>query len=188
MRSLATALLLLIAAPALASSGGEEGHLPVFELINFALLVAILVYFGRKPMRDMFATRRETIAKDIETASALLDQAEARNAEWQRKLADLDSELEDLRATARRRAEEERERILAEASEAAERIQRDAVASVEQELRRAQEALREEAASLATELAAGMLREHVSDGDRERLVDEFISRVAATGADAAGGS
>jgi F-type H+-transporting ATPase subunit b len=193
MRSLVLSLALLSASPALAAGGGGEGHsgLPIYEIVNFALLLGVLVYFGRAPMREMFLTRRETIARDIDAASALLDQAEARNAEWQRKLADLDRELEDLRATARRRAQEERERILAEASEAAERIQRDAVASVEQELRRAQDALREEAASLATELAAGMLREQVGEGDRERLLDEFISRVAATGpaagVDAGGG-
>ena len=188
-RSLLTALalLLLFSLPALASGGGEEhsaGGIPIYvwELINFAILVGVLVYFGRRPIQQMFSTRRATIARDIETASELLEQAEARNSEWQRRFADLERDLEDIRATARQRAEEERTRILAEASEAAERIQRDAVASVEQELRNAQSQLREEAASLATDLAAGLLREQIGDSDRDRLVDEFISRVEAGGA------
>jgi len=172
--------------PAFAAGGGEEhaGGFPFYELINFAILVGVLVYFGRGPMREMFSTRRETIARDIQTASELLEQAEARNSEWQRRFADLEGELEAIRTTARHRAEEERTRILADASEAAERIQRDAVASVEQELRRAQAQLREEAASLATDLAAGLLSDQVGDGDRDRLVDEFISRVEAGGSPA----
>jgi len=183
----ASALLLIFSLPALASGGGEEhaaGGVPtyVWELINFGLLVGVLVYVGRKPMQQMFSSRRATIARDIETASERLDQVGARNSEWQRRFADLERDLEDIRATARQRAEEERTRILAEASEAAERIQRDAVASVEQELRSAQSQLREEAAALATDLAAGLLRDQVGDSDRDRLVDEFISRVEAGGA------
>lgn len=185
---LRAALALVVAGPALAASDSHGGGLPIWDIVNFVILVGVLVYFGRGPLQEMFSTRRATIASDIEAASALLEQAEARNAEWQRKLADLDRDLEQIRTTARRRAEEERERILAEANEAADRIQRDAVASVEQELRRAQEELREEAASLASELAAGILDDQIGDGDRDRLLDEFISRVGqGTGAEAGGG-
>ncbi|MCZ6463889.1 MAG: ATP synthase F0 subunit B, partial [Proteobacteria bacterium] len=113
----------------------------------------------------------------LENASRLLQQAESRFAEWQGKLADLDQELEQLRAVAQRRAQEERNQILADARSTAERIERDAVAAVDQEIRRARTVLREEAADLAVELAAELLREQVGDDDRERLIDEFIARV-----------
>ena len=181
---------LALAPPVLAAAGGGEdggSHFPFWELFNFAILLAVLAYFGRTPLRDLFSNRRATIAADIEAASALFEQAEARNAKWEQKLAELDREAEELRHDARRRAEHEQERILAEAHEAADRIQRDAVSSVEQELRRAQETLREEAASLATELAAGLLRDQIGDADRERLVDEFISQVGAGSASDAPG-
>ena len=166
---------------------GGGGMLPVWawELLNFAILVGVLVYFGRGPLRDLFLSRHAQISGDIESASELLAQAEQRNAEWQRRLADLDRELDEIRASARRRAEEEREHILADAADAAERIQRDAVASVEQELRRAQASLREEAANLSVELAAEILAREVGGADRDRLMDEFISRVEQ--ADAPGG-
>ena len=77
----------------------------------------------------------------------------------------------------RRRTEEESERILADARKTAERIAADAGAAVDQELLRAKRALRAEAADLALQLAADILREHVTDADQERLVDEFITRV-----------
>ena len=123
---------------ALASGGGGEdggSHFPFWELFNFAILLGVLVYFGRGPLQELFADRRATIAADIESASALLEAAEARSSEWEQKFAALDREAAGLRDDARARAENERERILAEAHESAERIQRDAVASVEQELR-----------------------------------------------------
>ena len=186
---LIAAFALLTAGAANAAGGGDhaEGGVPilVWEVFNFAILVGILVYFGRKPMREMFASRREEISGDIDRATALLEQAELRNSEWQQRLADLDSELESIRSSARQRAEEEGERILAEAADVAERIRRDAVAAVEHELRRAQSELREEAANLSTELAAGILDREVGASDRDRLMDEFISRVDGS---AAGGN
>ena len=66
---------------------------------------------------------------------------------------------------------------VAKAREAADRIQADAIEASAQELMRAQRELRSEAAALAVELAAQILNEQVGDADRERLLDEFISRV-----------
>ena len=71
-------------------------------------------------------------------------------------------------------------RILAEARATADRIRRDAQTAVDQEVRRAQAKLREEAADLALELAAKKLQTGVTESDRDRLVDEFITRVQPT--------
>jgi F0F1-type ATP synthase membrane subunit b/b' len=46
-----------------------------------------------------------------------------------------------------------------------------------QELLRAQQELRAEAAGLAVDLATEILKEQVGDSDRQRLLDEFITRV-----------
>ena len=72
---------------------------------------------------------------------------------------------------------------MADATAAAARIRTDAQAAIDQELRRAQSRLREEAADLALELAAGKLKDQVGDSDRDRLIDEFITRIepAASG-------
>ena len=91
------------------------------------------------------------------------------------------SRLSEIRRASSERAQVERERILADAVAAGERIRSDARTAVEQELRRAREELREEAADLAIQLAGDMLRSQVTDADRERLVDEFITRVDAPG-------
>ena len=101
--------------------------------------------------------------------------------DWQGKVVDLEGEIEEIRTGAHQRAEEERDQILAAARDTAERIRNDAVASVDQELRRAQEELRHEAAEIAVDLAANLLRDQVDDRDRERLMDEFITRVEPAG-------
>jgi len=152
----------------------------IYQALNLALLMGVLIYFGRKPISEFFSTRRSGIQSELSEAADLLTQAELRNSELQRRLVDLGSAIEGIREEAGRRAEEEADRILADARTTAERIRRDAQAAVAQELRRAQSELREEAADLALELAARKLNEQVGEADRERLVDEFILRVEAS--------
>lgn len=171
-------LLCLVAFPALAEGDAHgEGSSLFFPVLNFALLIAALIYFARKPALAFFADRRSRIEGDLREAARLHKEAEERHAKWQRRLADLERELETIRQTSRERAETEREHILADARATAERIRRDASTAIEQELRRARERLRDEASDLAVEMAEGMLREQVTDADRDRLLDEFIARV-----------
>ncbi len=179
-QGLLAALLLLLAAPALAAGGGEEhGSLIdlLYPMINLVILLAVLVYFARKPVQAFFEERRSGIRGELDDAAQLKKDAEENFSKWQRRLADLERELEEIRTTARERAETEREHILAAAQESAARVRRDATTAIEREVRRAHDRLRDEASDLAVELAAGMLREQVGPADRERLLDEFITRV-----------
>jgi F-type H+-transporting ATPase subunit b len=181
------ALLLLVAGAAQASGGAKDEGSQLSEFIwqalNLALLLGVLVYFGRKPIQNFFFERRMGIQEGLDSSARLLDEAETRLTEWQTRLAELDGEIEEIRSTTHRLAEAERERILADARASAERVRRDSAAAVEQEVRRARTVLRGEASDLAVELAERLLRETVNDADRDRLVDEFVERVGrATGA------
>ena len=175
-RVLLALLLFAIASPASAAEGGSSKQL-YFQLGNFVLLITVLVVLLRRPVREFFERRRSEVGGELDSAAQLLDQAEKRFLQWQQKLADLDAELETIRAESRDRAEQEREQVIADAHATAERIKRDATAAVGQELRRARSELRKEASELAVELAERMLREQVIDSDRDRLTDEFISEI-----------
>lgn len=173
---------LAAAGPALAAGGGEHDVMSnlVHPALNLLLLLAVIIYFARKPIKAFFGDRRIQIQDELRRAAELKAEAEARYTDWQRRLTDLDAELETIRATARERAEAERERIVADAEAAAERIRSDAHAAVDQELRRARERLREEASELAIKIAAERLEEQLTDDDRSRLLDEFVQRIEQT--------
>lgn len=172
-------LLAGLLAPATALAAGEESAALdlIWRIVNLVLLLAVLYLVARKPIQGFFRDRRDGIHGEVEAAAKLRKEAEERYARWQRQLVDLDAELDGIRASADERARAERERILADAEAAAERIRNDARTAVDQELRRARRELREEAAELAIQLAGEMLRSQVTDDDRDRLVDEFISKV-----------
>ena len=149
------------------------------------ILLAVLVYFARKPLRAYFDKRRSDISGELQSSADELATAESTYAKWQRRMIDLEGELDEIRATSRQRAEAERERIIEDARATAERVQRDATTAIELELRRAREILREEATQLAIELAGERLSREVTEADRDRLIDEFIGLIASTpGSDA----
>ncbi len=184
------AVALLAPGVALAEEGGHEGGglgTLLAHAFNFLLLLGVLIYALRKPLSQFFANRRRAIQEDLRRAGALLADAQARLAEWEGRIARLDAEVAAIQSASRERAEAERGRIVEEARLAAERIRRDAQAAIEQEARRAREALRGEAAELAVELATKLVREQVTEADRTRLLEEFVGRVqqGAAGAPAA---
>jgi F-type H+-transporting ATPase subunit b len=183
--------LVAVLAPVQAWASGGEAENPmefVWELVNFLLLLGAIVYFARKPISQFFEDRRNEIGAELNSAAEILEQAEKRFGEWQQKMAELDGEIGQIRDRERQRAQQERARILEDARQAAERIKADAGNAAEREFRRAQTKLREEAAELAIELASKLLRDKVADADRDRLMDEFISRVEQTSLGAGSGS
>lgn len=185
--------MVLAAGSAFAAGGAEKSQGEIlkemaWQTANLAILLGVLFHFGRKPITAFFATRRSGIQSELSQAANLLAQAEQRNAELQRRLVDLSTEVDGIKKTASQRAADEADRIVADARDSAERIRSDARAAIDQELRRAQSQLAEEAADLALELAAQKLKNEVGDADRDRLVDEFILRVEPGATESSGGA
>ncbi len=187
MKLLLALLLLGCALPAPALAAGDGGAMTlVWQVLNLVLLFIVLFVFARKPIQGFFRDRRDRIQTDVETAARMRQEAEERHEELQRQLAELDSELTRIRTTARERAESERARILADARASAERVRQDSRIAIDQELRRALDELRREAADLSVEMAGELLRSGVGDADRERLLDEFIGKVESTATNGSG--
>lgn len=177
----AAILVLLWFAPSAAYASDEGGMAMVWEIANLALMVGVLVYFARKPVLTFLSERRNEIQGNLAGAEQLLEEAEGKLQEWSQRAAQLDAEVESIRAAAQKAAQQERDAIVADAQVTAERILASAGSVVERELRAARESLREEVADLATDLASKILIEKVNDQDRLRLVDEFIQKVDQEG-------
>ena len=153
-----------------AAHGGGEGHKSQGEVVretlwqafNLAVIVALLVYFGRKPIREFFATRRQAIQTQLSQAAELLNQAEHRNSDLQRRLVDLSAELDSIREASSRRAEEEAMRILAEARAVSQVKLTSARKQIESETAAAGKELARQAQPLARQIASRILGREVA--------------------------
>jgi F0F1-type ATP synthase membrane subunit b/b' len=71
----------------------------------------------------------------------------------------------------------ERDQILAAARKAGETIRRDAQRTADNELRSAQEALRDEVARQALAIAERLAAQRLTPADQQRFVSEFVAQV-----------
>lgn len=181
-RVLAAALLLFAtAAAASEAAGGHHAGIPwgdiVKQLVNFAILVGALVYFLRKPLSSFLKERSEMLRKSIEDAARAREEAAAKLSVIETRIAGLSGEIADLNRKMNAEAEEEARRIGEAAQAEIERVRVQAQFAADQEVKKAKEALRREAAALATSAAEEMVRKAMTPADQERLVRENIEKI-----------
>jgi len=165
----------------------EHRHMPppfFFALVNFAVFLWIMWRLAARPLADFVRARHTTIRKDLDEAQALHREAEARLKDYQARIAGLDHEIDTLIAQVKADAQVEKERIIAEASAQAARLQKDAEAQIQVELRRMQGELKAEAVGAAIAAAERMLATQANPDDQRRLAERFASELERTPAPA----
>jgi len=173
-----------LASVTLASEAAEEHHatgIPwltlLFNIINLGGFLWILGRFVLPSVRSWVRERRDQVIHDLEAAAAAKADAERLRAEWQARLAHLNETIEELRAQARRDAEQERERILAAARAAAEAIRRDAERTAAYQVRQTQQLLRAELVRQALQMVEQDVRAKWTAADQDRFVGDFLKQV-----------
>jgi F-type H+-transporting ATPase subunit b len=184
--------LVLLPVLALASTGAEHhethgipwaallfstANLAIFLLVLPRLLPLFLKTMGLPASRDDLQSRRADIQNALQQAAKAKDESERLKEEWERRLANLGTEIEALRQQARQEVAAEREQILAAAKQLADNIRRDAQKAAEQEVRNAEANLREEVAAQALAVARRLAPQRLSPADQERFVGDFIQQV-----------
>lgn len=176
-------LLLLCAGTAFASAEGSEGGgswnswMLLWRVINTAALIAVLVYFLKKPMANFFSERHAQIQKDLEDAKEQRDRAERTIAEYEKKIGAMEQELDKMRAELQKAADAESQKVVSNADRMAASMVEAAKLAADQEVRKAKIALKNEAVGLAVELAESLIREKINEDDRKRIVEEYLVKV-----------
>jgi len=176
-------LLLLLTGGAIAS--GEAHHADsgvllkdfLYRVLNFGIVVAMLIYFLAKPLKKGLAGRREDIEKALAEAKQAKEKAEAKFAEYDRKLAKATEEIAEISATIRREGELEKQKIIENAKSIAVKIEQEAEKTAELEVAKARTALQREAVQLAVGVAEELLKKNFTKDDDARFIDEYMQKV-----------
>ena len=198
-------LLLGSAAPALASAGGGEeehhhfnfyhGFIGVKEgvkpnilfrapgtppplgamLVNTGILFYLLYRFGNRPVKDALKKRRDSIMQGMDDAARMKRDAEERLTDLEDKIDHIEDEIERVRREMKAAGQAERERVLAEAKERRERMERDARLLVSQELKVAHDALLQETVASAISSAREAIEKALTPAEHKRLAEEYLA-------------
>jgi F-type H+-transporting ATPase subunit b len=159
----------------------EKNQPPPFlaSLLNFGLLAFLVYRFGKKPLAEALASRKQAMMREIANAEHLKEEAERRLAEYEDKLQKLDETLEQMKKDYVAQSEAERAHVLAEAQERRARMKRDVEFRLEQEMKAAKAQLLNEAVEGAVAAAEALLHKKVGQADLDRTGDEYIAGFAA---------
>lgn len=149
----------------------------VAPFINFAVLVTILVFAMRKPLKEMVRDRHATLKDKLEATQRELAAAQKKFEEYSLKLRSLESELTDYRKGVVEDAEAMKVRIVHEAKKMADQIVIDAKKTSEAMGTEFKEKMRAELAQSVLARAENIIRSRLSDGDRERIRKDFSKQV-----------
>jgi F-type H+-transporting ATPase subunit b len=178
---------IVLAAAAFASEGGHGAEEYTFmgdwlpRLINFAIIVGLLVYFLRKPVRDMFKNRTAEIAKAMEESKDARERALAALADMERKAREMDAETRAMIADAQARGEKDKQALIEEGRKIVRDIQAQVKIGADIEVQKAKADLAIEASRLAVDLAEGKIKDKITSQDHERIVKDYIASVGGRG-------
>lgn len=185
-RRIAAALapvLLLLATAALASEAGGHETMSLeailwemgIKVLDVAIIAFLAFKYLSKPIAQAMAGRSEAVRAAVEEATAGRREAEARLAEFQKKAAGLEAEVEAMRSQAAADMERERAILVEEGKAAAERIGQHARDTIRQEVAKARAELHREAALLAVQLATESVKTRMTPADQQRILDEYAA-------------
>jgi F-type H+-transporting ATPase subunit b len=152
-----------------------------WPIVNFAILVAVLVIFGRKPVTEYFKKRTELIERSINEATEARKLAREALEEVRERLKNVDTEVKEILEAAQKAGEKEKGLLIAQGEEMKKKILEQTKANIEFELEKAKKALKAEATIMALELAEKHVKEKLGRKEQEALVDEYIKRLEVRG-------
>jgi F-type H+-transporting ATPase subunit b len=157
-----------------AANATQEYAANIFKWINFAIVAGVLGYVFLKITPPIFRKRAEDISSAITKATAAKAEADQQLKEAEGKLARLQQEVAQLRATSETDAKAEAERIRNVTQSDAAKINTAAKAEIEAAERAARLELKAIAANLAVDGAESLLAKQLTPQTQEALVASFV--------------
>jgi F-type H+-transporting ATPase subunit b len=176
---------LLAAAPAFAQEAAHEktkSNLPpTWEMIllwvNFAILVAGLVYLFNKYGAPYLSERSQKISQDIVEAARIRKEADARSAEVDRRLANMEADLTAMRAESHEELKSQRRQAAERSAAEMAKIQAHADQEIAAAGKLARLELKRYSAELALTLAAQKIQARMTPDTQDKLVQRFLEEI-----------
>jgi F-type H+-transporting ATPase subunit b len=153
----------------------------IARLVNFAILAGVLVYFLKSPLAGYLSGRSDAIRSDLVNAAETKRAAAAQMEEIDRRMKALPGELDALRAQGAQEIAAEEERIRAAAALERDRLLEQTRREIEWQVKVAERDLVSRAADLAVGVATERIKHHITDDDRQRLVDRYVQQLKGQG-------
>lgn len=149
----------------------------VLSIIAVIVLFFALSYFLFNPAREFLAKRQEKIRAELENARIQEEDAVSLKEEYEARLANVQSEADEILSNARKKAIASENRIIAQAKEEAARIIERANVEAELEKKKMADEVKKEMISLASVLAGKAVGASIDVAIQDQLIDETLKEI-----------
>jgi F-type H+-transporting ATPase subunit b len=152
----------------------------VAPTINLVILLSVLFYYLRAPLKNFVSSRHTTIRDELAAVEKMLRDAKAKYQEFSKRLDALSTEASELRAQAAQEAQAVKTRLIEEAKKLSANIVTDAKSSAEGLYSELRGQLYAELSQQVLERAEKLLAARLTGDDRARIQKEFSHQLEIT--------
>jgi F-type H+-transporting ATPase subunit b len=160
----------------LASPAELKYDMSIYTFVVFLILLAVLYKFAWGPIAVALERRENTIARQIEEAQLASQKGEALLKQYEAKLTAATEEARQIVSGARKDAELAKDKIVAEARDAAQKERERAVADITTAKNQALDQIAQKSVQTAVSLASNILRREVKPQEHEAIIGDAVDR------------
>ncbi|MGN1318385.1 MAG: F0F1 ATP synthase subunit B [Lachnospirales bacterium] len=145
------------------------------QILNTAVLCAILSWLLYKPVTKFLNARKEKIANQIDTAEQKLADADKLKSEYEAKLKNIEEEKRSILDKARAAANKNSQEIISEAKSEAENIRNRAALDIQREQEKAKDEIKNQIVEISSLISGKFISANMTDEEKNKLIDDTIS-------------
>lgn len=150
-----------------------------WRAFNFLVLAGLLYWLMAGKVKDFFGSRQNDVKATLQGLAVAKEEAEKKFAEYNAKLDKATEEIHAMADMIRRQGFAEKERIIADAQKAAEKMKDDARKRMDHEVNMARHDLRDEAVRLSVQMTQEILKQNITVTDHAAMVGDYIDKVVS---------
>jgi F-type H+-transporting ATPase subunit b len=159
----------------LAGGFGLNTNLLDTNLINLAVVIGLLFYFGKGVLSTLLNNRKETILSTIRDAEERYQEATDKLNQARMRLQQAKTKADEIRVNGLSQMEREKQELIKAAEEDSKRLEDSKNATIRFEEQRAIEQVRQQVSRLALERAFETLNNRLNADLHARMIDYHIS-------------
>lgn len=152
----------------------------IFYLINFLILTGVLTKFLYKPFLNVLETRKNSIRDALDNAESTNRRADAKMANYEKKIAKLEDEGREIIKEAKLKAESQANDIIEEANQQASRILTQAQKEIERERIQAVAEMKQQLGALALMAAEKIMEKEIQVNGQDQIIEKVLEEAGAS--------
>jgi F0F1-type ATP synthase membrane subunit b/b' len=149
----------------------------VWKTLNVAVLVAIIYKFARKPVASALNSTAQSAKQVVDDARSAEERISSELSGLRIQISALEKEAVEMVASAKKDAENEKARIIEEGRQELIRMKEQAIFTLEQERRKAEDVLRNWIAEESVRLAEEKLKKEMNQKHQSKMVKDYMNQL-----------